>query len=288
VTDTLIRTSAAAGDQPAVPSAPPATIVPERAPGGPAQRPRKVRSLIAGVYNTVGAAVTALCVSMLLFGKLAAFSGLIGFVIVTYGVFLLTYGVLVSLTDDRQAVVDRLMTMVLWSAVLVLGTALLFIVVYTVWSGRKAIVHVNFYTQDLTRAGPLAPLTVGGIKHAIVGTLWMISISMALTVPLGLVCAVFLNEVGGRLARFVRTIVEAMTALPSIVAGLFIFASFVLVFHEKTAFAASLALSVDMLPIIIRAADVVLRLVPGNLRRVAHGPLRSGHRRNPGHGPRPW
>ena len=65
---------------------------------------------------------------------------------------------------------------------------------------------------------------MGGIKHAIVGTLWMITIAMALTVPLGLVCAVFLNEVGGRLARFVRTIVEAMTALPSIVAGLFIFA----------------------------------------------------------------
>ena len=97
----------------------------------------------------------------------------------------------------------------------------------------------------------------------------MIGIAMALTVPLGLIAAVYLNEVGGRLARTVRTVVEAMTGFPSIVAGLFIFATYVLFFHEHTGMAAALALSVDMLPIIIRSADVVLRLVPGNLREAS-------------------
>jgi phosphate transport system permease protein len=98
----------------------------------------------------------------------------------------------------------------------------------------------------------------------------MISIALALTVPIGLTCAVYLNEVHGRFSRFVRTMVEAMTALPSIVAGLFIYLTWELILgFEKSGLAAALALSVMMLPIIIRASDVVLRLVPGNLREAS-------------------
>ncbi len=119
-------------------------------------------------------------------------------------------------------------------------------------------------------AGPLEPLTDGGILHAAAGTLIEITIALIITVPLGLACAVYLNEVRGTFARFVRTIVEAMTALPSIVAGLFIYAAVILTFGvEKSGFAAGLALSVMMLPIIIRASDVVLRLVPGSLREAS-------------------
>jgi phosphate transport system permease protein len=122
----------------------------------------------------------------------------------------------------------------------------------------------------MSNAGPLSPLTVGGIKHALIGSLEMITIALAITIPLGLTCAVYLNETRGRLVRFVRTIVEAMTALPSIVAGLFIYATWILTLHrEKSAFAAGLAISVMMLPIIIRASDVVLRLVPANLREAS-------------------
>ena len=92
-------------------------------------------------------------------------------------------------------------------------------------------------------------------------------VSVAITVPLGLTTAVFLGEVGGRFARFVRTIVEAMTALPSVVAGLFIYAAVIIaITRQFNGFAAALAITVLMLPIMIRSADVVLRLVPGNLR----------------------
>ncbi|MGW1973808.1 phosphate ABC transporter permease PstA [Streptomyces tubercidicus] len=123
----------------------------------------------------------------------------------------------------------------------------------------------------MSSTGPLQPLTEGGVKHAIVGTLEQITIALAITVPLGLACAVFLNEVPGGYARFVRTIVEAMTALPSIVAGLFIYATVILILGlEKSGFAAALALSVMMLPIIIRAADVVIRLVPSSLREASY------------------
>jgi phosphate transport system permease protein len=207
---------------------------------------------------------------MLLFGRLAPFSGPLGFLIVAYLVFLASYAVLVSLVDDGPAVTDKVITVVLYTAATVVFAALAFIVIFTLVKGSKALVHLNFFTQDMAKAGPLQPLSVGGIKHALIGTLWMISIALIATVPLGLACAVYLNEVRGRLSGFVRTIVDAMTALPSIVAGLFIYATLILMFHfEKSALAAGLAISVMMLPIIIRASDVVLRLVPGNLREAS-------------------
>ena len=114
------------------------------------------------------------------------------------------------------------------------------------------------------------PLTEGGIGHAIVGTLWMIGIAVVLTVPIGLVAAVYLDMTRSRPARTFRTMVEAMSALPSILAGLFIYApgsspsGF-----EHSGLAAALALSVMMLPYMIRASDLALRLVPGSLREAS-------------------
>ena len=125
----------------------------------------------------------------------------------------------------------------------------------------------NFITSDMGLAGPLSPITEGGVFHALVGTLEQIGIALVITVPLGTATALFLSEVKGRFARFVRTVVEAMTALPSVVAGLFVYSTVILLFtKEQNGIAAALALTVLMLPIMIRSADVVLRLVPGNLR----------------------
>jgi phosphate transport system permease protein len=267
-------------DTPTVPvavitAAPPTvrtTTVPDRSRVGsrPQQRRRIGKMTRSDILNLVGAVASGLCVTLLLFGRLAAFSGLIGFLATAYIAFLITYAVLVSISDDGPAVRDRVMTVVLYSIASLVLLSLTWIILFTLFRGWKAMVHSNFWTQDLSRAGPLSPLTVGGLKHAVVGTLWMIGIALALTVPLGLACAVYLNEVGGRLSRFVRTITVAMTALPSIVAGLFIYISLIITFHfEHSGLAAALALSVMMLPIIIRSADLVLRLVPGNLREAS-------------------
>jgi phosphate transport system permease protein len=99
----------------------------------------------------------------------------------------------------------------------------------------------------------------------------MIAMALVVVVPLGITTAVFLNEMPGRFSRFVRIIVEAMTALPSIIAGLFIYATLIIGLGiPKSGLAASLAISVMMLPIIIRAADVVIRLVPGNLKEASY------------------
>ncbi|GGO83190.1 phosphate ABC transporter permease PstA [Wenjunlia tyrosinilytica] len=222
-------------------------------------------------YAVVGAGVASLSTTALLFTQLTGFSGGLGFVVVGYVLFLAFYALLVSFDEDGPAVRDRIVSVGVHSMAALMLTALVFVVVYTLWEGRTALPHLNFFTQDMAKAGPLDPLTVGGIRHAVLGTLVQIGLALLITVPTGLVCAVFLNEVPGRYGRFVRTIVEAMTALPSIVAGLFVFATVILAIGvDKSGLAASLAISVMMLPIVIRAADVVIRLVPGTLREASY------------------
>lgn len=222
------------------------------------------------IMTLVGALVSALSTSLLLFGRLTPLSGPLGFVLVTFVVFNLAYAFLVSLSEDRPAVVDRVMAVLMLSAGMVAGGALLSVVSFTLWRGRGALTTTNLYTQDMSEAGPLDPLSVGGISHAIVGTFLIISVALVITVPLALACAVFINETRSRAAGIVRTVVDAMTALPSIVAGLFIFATWILVLgFERSSLAASLAVSIMMLPIVIRAADVILRLVPGSLREAS-------------------
>ncbi|WUD75242.1 phosphate ABC transporter permease PstA [Streptomyces sp. NBC_00510] len=218
-----------------------------------------------------GALAGSVALTFVLFGWIAPFDSLLGFVVVAYVLFIGLYAVLVSLDQNRVAVRDRVAAVIWQSLATLLLLALLFVVGYALYRGRPALTHLNFFTQTMGGTGPLAPLTQGGVLHAMVGTLEQIGIALAITVPLGLMCAVFLNEVPGAYARFVRTVVEAMTALPSIVAGLFIYATFILIFHfEKSGLAAGLALSVMMLPIIIRAADVVIRLVPSSLREASY------------------
>lgn len=222
------------------------------------------------LLTLAGAFVSALCTALLLFGRVAPVAGGFGFVVVAYVLFVTTYALLIWLGDERPAVVDKVMAVLLASAAVVALLALVSVVGFTLWRGREALGKTNLYHQDMSVAGPADPLSVGGIAHAIVGTLVMITLALVLTVPLGLATAVFLNETRSRAAGLVRTIVDAMTALPSILAGLFIFATWILILgFERSGLAASIAMSIMMLPIIIRSADVVLRLVPGNLREAS-------------------
>ncbi|MEU1298478.1 phosphate ABC transporter permease PstA [Streptomyces shenzhenensis] len=275
---TVITAQSPPGDQgpqpsPAEPPAPPAagTTLPGRRTTRTEAR-RNLSTLRAtDVYAMLGAAAASLCVTWLLFDRLLPFNGAVGFVVVAYALFLGLYALLVSFDEDGPAVRDRVAAAVVQSLGVVMLAVLAFVVVYTLYEGRDALPHLNFYIESMADAGPIEPLDVGGILHAIVGTLWQISIALLICIPTGLVCAVFLNEVPGAFSRFVRTMVEAMTALPSIVAGLFIYATFILALgFDRSGLAAALAISVMMLPIIIRASDVVIRLVPGTLREASY------------------
>ena len=232
---------------------------------------RIVRVSVAGAATLVGAAAGALGLVWVLYERVLAFSGVLGFWLCWYVAFVLLYAAMAGMQWDRRDVVNKVTTVALATGgaivlALVLGTDL-----YTLVRGAAAVFHLNFWYQSMAFAGPTSPLDIGGAAHAAVGTLMQIAIGTALSVPLAVATAVFLAEVGGALARPVRIIVEAMTALPDIIAGLFVYALFVLTLGlQKSGLAAALAIAVTMLPIIARASEVVLRLVPGTLREASY------------------
>jgi phosphate transport system permease protein len=234
----------------------------------PIREVRKMR--LEDKFDMIGGAVAGLALTYLLFGWFTPLTSDVGFVVVAFLLFLGVYALLISLRSGAQDIRDRIMTVLLYSAGSLLVGSLLFIVTFTLFRGFEALAEPNFFFQTMELAGPLDPLSMGGIAHAVMGTLIQITIALIITIPLGVTTAIFLNEIGGPFARFVRTISDAMTALPSIVAGLFVYAAIItLITHQRSGFAASLAITVMMLPIVIRASDVVLRLVPGNLREAS-------------------
>jgi len=172
---------------------------------------------------------------------------------------------------EARHVREKLATAVFTGAGLLVLAVLADQIGYVAYRGAGAVGHGNFLTSDMQSTGPLDPLSSGGVLHAIIGSAEQLGLATLFAVPLGIAAAVFMSEVGGRLARPVRTVVEAMTALPSIVAGLFILGSVILTLgYDRTGLAASLALTVMMMPIVTRAAEVVIRVVPNTLREASY------------------
>lgn len=132
--------------------------------------------------------------------------------------------------------------------------------------GTKGI-YIGFFTNDMSLSSVNDPLNSGGIFHAIVGTLLLISFAMLISVPLGILTALYLTEIKGPGSRFIRFLVQAMSGVPSIVAGLFIYSAFISgTGRGFSGFMGSLALSILMLPTVARTAEEVLLLIPSDLR----------------------
>jgi phosphate transport system permease protein len=223
------------------------------------------------VLAMIGALLAALTTTAVLWQEISPFSGVLGFVVVTWCLFVFYYAILMSFDEDRPTVRDRLSAVVVQSLGALVVIALTYIIGYTFWRAWPALHHLNFYTQDGKTGGPLSPLTESGALHAVAGTLIELGIAMGLAVPLGLLAAVFINEVPGPYARFIRTVVDAMTAMPDVLAGLFIYATLILILGlGYSGLAAGCALAVTALPIVCRTADVVLRLMPSGLTEASY------------------
>ncbi len=239
----------------------------------PPLEPRVVirRTTPEGTATVTGAAVGALGLVWLLYERVLPFTGVVGFWICWYVVFLLLYLVMARLQWDRLEASSRLAAVALGT-----GGVVSFVIVaeqvgYTLLRGSSAVTHLNFWTQSLAFAGPDTPLSVGGVLHAIIGSLEQLLLATAFAMPLGIATALYLAEVGGQLARIVRTIVEAMTALPDLVAGLFVYALLILTFGlQKSGICAAIAIGITIMPIVARASEVVLRIVPGTLREASY------------------
>jgi phosphate transport system permease protein len=237
----------------------------------PSRRPRKLRVMTFDDWMSLGGSLlSSLALVDIVYEHLLDGSGTVGFLVVWYLTFLVIYGTVVAMSNPRTLVVDRLVTAALYAAAGLVIFALGTTVVYTFGKGIHAVVHLNFFTKTMAGVSPTAPLTQGGILHAIVGTFIEVGIAIAASVPLGIGTAVYMSEVGGRFSRLVRTVVEAMTALPEILAGLFVYVTLIVGFGlPKSGIAASAAMSVTMVPIIARAGEVALRVVPNGLREAS-------------------
>lgn len=173
----------------------------------------------------------------------------------------------------RRRTRDLLARASLLAALILALVPLVAVLAYVLRRGLPGL-SPDFLTHSMKGVGALD--TNGGAYHAILGTLEQVGIAMVLAVPLGLAVAIYLTEIGPtspahrRLAAWIRFFVDVMTGLPSIVAGLFIFAFWVLALHQGfSGLAAGLALAVLMLPVVVRTCEEMLVLVPRDLREAA-------------------
>jgi phosphate transport system permease protein len=144
-------------------------------------------------------------------------------------------------------------------------TPLVLVIGYVISKGA-GMMSWKFLTEDI----PFQYRAIGpGMGPAVAGTILITGVASLMAIPLGVMAAIYLNEYGKQstFARFIRTLVDVMTGVPSIVMGLFIYSVWVIRFEEQTAFAGSLALGCLMLPIVIRSTEEMLRLVPDELRQ---------------------
>jgi phosphate transport system permease protein len=157
-------------------------------------------------------------------------------------------------------------------AATVLGLIPLVLIVYYLLHKGLGSWSVDFFTTDPTGNTFFKNSQIGGIKSAILGTLEIVALASAISIPIGICVAIWLVEYGrqSRFANTVRFAVDVMTGVPSIIFGLFIYIALVVGTGSTYAgYKGSCALALLMLPVVIRAAEVILRLVPGELRESA-------------------
>jgi phosphate transport system permease protein len=254
-----LRTTVVAGDEP--------------------ERPRPGRRRVTDVTPrdrlvSLGCAANSFLLVWLVAARLTDGMGWLAFAVVWFATFLGFVYVTAREQDGPVAATDKMASIVIGSATTVMVIPFVWLVGYVVVRGAPAL-RAGFFVNDQGGVSATAPATAGGGSHAIVGSLQQVALALAVTLPLGLLTAVFLNETRSRWRRPVRILIDAMSGLPSIIAGLFVYAMLIIPFGTETGlfgydgFMAALALAITMLPTITRTVDVVLRLVPGGLREAA-------------------
>jgi phosphate transport system permease protein len=178
-------------------------------------------------------------------------------------------GVVSWQVEGRRRAIDRIATSGALLALLLTLLPLGFVIGYVIKQGKTRF-NGNFITHSMANVGPLA--SNGGVYHAIIGTLEQVLLASLIAVPLGLLVAIYITEYGGNaLATAVRFLIDVMTGIPSIVAGLFVLAFWIIALNQPfTGFAGSLALAILELPIIVRTSEEMIRLVPSSLREASY------------------
>ncbi|MEW2413261.1 phosphate ABC transporter permease PstA [Streptomyces sp. NPDC046866] len=173
-----------------------------------------------------------------------------------------------AVVENRRQAKDRVATSLIWVCFLLAVVPLLSLIWTTVSRGLKAL-DADFLTHSMN--GVTSFEQGGGVYHALLGTIEQVALATVIAAPIGLLTAVYLVEYGkGRLAKAVTFFVDVMTGIPSIVAGLFILTTWNLMLgFGPSGFAGAMALSILMMPVVVRSTEEMLKLVPNELREAS-------------------
>src|SRR3954447_25600081 len=219
-------------------------------------------------WGVAAAAVGAVALSLLLFA-LTPMQGTADFLVFAAVLVVASVSVTSWAVEGRRRAKDRLATS-LALVFLALTMLPLGLVAFYVFKKGVKLLSFTFLTHSMAGIGPLS--SGGGIYHAIIGTLEQVLLASLIAIPLGLLVAIYITEfAGGVLATAVRFLIDVMTGIPSIVAGLFVLAFWVLLLGRGfSGFAAAIALAILELPIVVRSAEEMIRLVPASLREASY------------------
>lgn len=196
-------------------------------------------------------------------------SGKSGFFVVWLPLHILTAALLGKFGHRKKDFANTTLEVLMGAAMVVFATFVAS-VLWPVISQGVAAFNFNLLTEDASATEVDAALTVGGMSHAIVGSLVIVGLATLISVPIGILAALYVTEVRGKLTPFVRFFVQAMSGVPSIVAGLFVYAALVVSgIMSFSGLAGAIALAILMLPTVARTAEEILRLVPDDLRTAA-------------------
>ena len=171
---------------------------------------------------------------------------------------------------------DAAMRLLISLAFIVALVPLISVLWTTIANGVKRL-NLNFLSYNMTGVvggNPTPSGGYGGVQHAIIGTLEITLGAMVISIPIGLMCAVYLVEYSnrGKLSRAITLLVDVMSGIPSIVAGLFAFSMFTILLGPGTinGFEGSVALSLLMLPTVVKSSEEMLKIVPNDLREASY------------------
>lgn len=236
-----------------------------------------------------GSAVLSAVVTLLAFESFTV----VGFLLIAGVFFVVSMYIATRILEDRLKAADEFWRHLVWTAFFIALVPLISVIWSVISQGLPTLIsHPGLLTTDMqgvvgstdiATQDEGAPLE-GGILHGLIGTLMITLMASVISIPVGLFASIYLTEYGNRNAfsRGIRFFVDVMTGIPSIVAGLFAFAGLTLLMEltigsspqalqaVKTGFAAAIALSVLMIPVVVRSTEEMLQVVADELREASY------------------
>jgi phosphate transport system permease protein len=192
--------------------------------------------------------------------------GKLGFALTLILMAIITATVLSWIRKDRKAAINSSTAVLVYIAGAFVVIALVSVLFEILSKGIQGL-SLSIFTKDMSQTASDSPLSEGGLLHALIGTAYIVLFSTLFATPIGILTALYIVEVKGKFAGIVRFLVQAMSGVPSIVAGLFIYAFWMIQLgNAYSGLAGAFALTVLMVPTVARTAEEVFKLIPQDLR----------------------